>query len=135
MHERQPAAPRDESKSLIIRFHLNHVPLDHSSATNLARRSNAGVVAPAKRKGRCGAWGTSSSATVERKLSRTAPFHPSPRLTSHVLQALSLAMREIRGGLNCSRMGLLWICDSAACEVGFVEMREKQADRSYVALA
>jgi len=127
MHERQPAVPRDEAKSLVMRSHLNHVPLDHSSVTNLARRSNAGVVASAKTKGRCGAWGTSSSATVERKLSRTAPFHPSPRLTSHVPQAWSLAVREMRDGSIASRIGVSLICDSTACEMGHVGAPEQQA--------
>lgn len=42
---------RDDSESLIISPHLKHVPLDLSSATDLARRSNAGVVASAMRKG------------------------------------------------------------------------------------
>lgn len=85
MHERPPACrAQGGCQSLIIRSNLKHVPLDHSSATDLARRSNAGVMASALRKGGVELWGTSSSVIVERKPSSTAPFHPNIRLTSHV---------------------------------------------------
>lgn len=116
---RLSAVPRDNSQSLIISSRLNHVPLDHSSATDLARRSNAGVVASAERKGGVDLWGTSSSAIVERKPPHTAPFHPNIRLTSHVFPGLSFSGRE-KGRFNCLRMRLSLSSPSgpAACAKG-----------------